>query len=80
MLHTSAAERRGLKTGDLVCVESRYGKYVGRLRVTELVHPDCVNCSGSFGHWAKGLPISREEGCHAQRAAAQADPGPRSIR
>lgn len=62
MMHTSAAERRKLKTGDLVCVESKYGKYVGRLRVTELVHPQSVNCSGSFGHWAKGLPVSNRKG------------------
>lgn len=62
MMHTSAAEKRGLRTNDLVCVESKYGKYTGRLRVTELVHPDSVNCSGSFGHWAGGLPVSRRKG------------------
>jgi thiosulfate reductase/polysulfide reductase chain A len=62
MIHTSAAARRGLKTGDKVCVASRYGQYTGRLRVTELVHPDCVNSCGSFGHWAKGMPISRNKG------------------
>lgn len=62
MIHTSAAERKGLKTGDTVCVESRYGKYTGKLKVTELVHPDCVNSCGSFGHWAKGMPISKNKG------------------
>jgi anaerobic selenocysteine-containing dehydrogenase len=62
MLHTSAAAARGLRTVDMVCVESRYGKYTGRLRVTELVHPASVNCSGSFGHWAQGLPVSRRKG------------------
>ncbi len=61
-LHTSAADRRGLRTGDLVRVESKYGSYVGRLRVSELVHPEAVNCAGSFGHWAKGLPVSRDKG------------------
>ncbi|MBM3789595.1 MAG: hypothetical protein FJW35_04490, partial [Acidobacteria bacterium] len=62
MVHTSTAKKRGLATGNLVCVESRYGKYFGRLRVTELVHPSCVNCCGSFGHWAKGMPLSRHKG------------------
>lgn len=62
MIHTSAAQRRGLKSGDLVRVESRYGSYVGRLQVTELVHPECVISSGTFGHWAKGLPISAGKG------------------
>jgi anaerobic selenocysteine-containing dehydrogenase len=62
MVHTSTARNKGLKTGDTVCVESRYGKYTGKLKVTELVHPDCVNSSGSFGHWAKGMPISKGKG------------------
>jgi anaerobic selenocysteine-containing dehydrogenase len=62
LLHTSAAAARGLRTGDMVSVESRYGRYVGRLRVTELVHPSAVACAGSFGHWARGLPISQRKG------------------
>jgi thiosulfate reductase/polysulfide reductase chain A len=62
MLHTTAAVRRGLKTGDLVRVESRYGHYEGRLKVTELVHPGTVICCGSFGHRARGMPISRDKG------------------
>lgn len=62
MIHTSAAQRRGLKSGDLVRVESRHGSYTGRLQVTELVHPECVISSGTFGHWAKGLPISAGKG------------------
>lgn len=62
MVHTATAKKKDLKTGDLVCVESRYGQYTGRLKVTELVHPDCVNCCGTFGHWAKGMPISKNKG------------------
>jgi anaerobic selenocysteine-containing dehydrogenase len=63
MIHTSAADRKGLRTGDLVTVESEYGSKVeGRLRVTELVHPECVNTCGTFGHWAKGLPIAKGKG------------------
>lgn len=62
MVHTSTARQKGLKTGDWVCVESRHGKYTGRLKVTELVHPSCVNSCGTFGHWAKGLPISERKG------------------
>ncbi|MFC1671145.1 molybdopterin-dependent oxidoreductase [Spirochaetota bacterium] len=62
-MHTKAAEELGLKTGDIVCVESNYGnKYEGRLQVTELLHPECVNCCGTFGHYAKGMPVSRKKG------------------
>lgn len=62
MMHTAAAQRRALKSGDLVRVQSRYGSFVGRLQVTELVHPECVITSGTFGHWARGLPISAGKG------------------
>ncbi len=62
MMHTSAAAARGLKTGDTVCVASKYGQYTGRLKETELLHPESVICCGTFGHWAKGLPVSRSKG------------------
>lgn len=62
LLHTDQAEKRGLKTGDTVCVESKYGKYTGTLKVTELIHPSCVNACGTFGHWAKGMPVSKNKG------------------
>lgn len=62
MVHTKTAVEKGLKTGDTVCVSSRHGSYTGNLKVTELVHPACVNCCGTFGHWAEGLPISKGKG------------------
>ncbi len=63
MLHTSAADKLGLKTGDKVLVKSSYGgEYKGYLKVTELLHPECVNCCGTFGHWAKDMPVSRQKG------------------
>jgi anaerobic selenocysteine-containing dehydrogenase len=62
MIHTSAAEKRGLATGDTVKVTSKYGSYTGTLKVTELIHPEVVGSCGTFGHWAKGLPISRGKG------------------
>jgi anaerobic selenocysteine-containing dehydrogenase len=43
------AERKGLGDGDIVVVESRYGKLEGRLRVSELFHPDAVGVGGSYG-------------------------------
>jgi molybdopterin-containing oxidoreductase family molybdopterin binding subunit len=62
MVHTSTAQKRGLVTGDTVCVQSRYGEYRGQLKVTELVHPETVMCCGSFGHRARGMPISQKKG------------------
>ena len=43
------AERKGLKEGDLVVVESRYGKVEGSIHVSELFHPDAVGISGCHG-------------------------------
>ncbi|MCP4197726.1 MAG: molybdopterin-dependent oxidoreductase [Proteobacteria bacterium] len=62
MMHTDAAKKRGIKTGDTVRVESRYGNYTGKVKVTELIHPECVNTCGTFGHWSKGMPVSEKKG------------------
>jgi anaerobic selenocysteine-containing dehydrogenase len=62
VINTSAATVRGLRTGDSVCVESRYGKVTGRLKTTELIHPECVGIGGTFGHWAKKMPIAYKKG------------------
>ncbi len=62
MLNSAVARQKGLKDGERVCVESRYGKTTGTLKVTELIHPECVGIAGTFGHWAKKLPISYGKG------------------
>jgi len=62
MVSSSVAEKKGLKDADFVGVESKYGKVSGRLKVTELIHPECVGIGGTFGHWAKNLPIARGKG------------------
>jgi len=49
LLNPATAERKGLRDGDQVAVESRYGKIEGRLRVSELFHPDAVGVGGSYG-------------------------------
>ena len=47
-MHTSAAEARGLKTGDHVIVESQYGNKVeADVYVTECIRPDCIGFSGA---------------------------------
>ncbi|MEW6442815.1 MAG: molybdopterin-dependent oxidoreductase [bacterium] len=65
LLHTSAAEKRGIRDGDRVCVESTAGKVQGRVRVTECVHPQVVGTLGILGHWAHGKPISRGKGVNS---------------
>ncbi len=62
VMNTIPAEKKGLKTGDKVLVASKYGSYEGVLKVSELIHPQCVNAAGTFGHWAKGMPVSAGKG------------------
>jgi molybdopterin-containing oxidoreductase family molybdopterin binding subunit len=62
MVNRGTAEKKSLKAGDRVWVESRHGKLSGQLLVTELIHPDCVGIGGTFGHWAHRMPISNGKG------------------
>jgi anaerobic selenocysteine-containing dehydrogenase len=48
-LNSATAQRKGLKEGDVVVIESRYGKTMGNVRITELIHPDAVGIPGSHG-------------------------------
>ncbi len=49
LLNPATATRKSLGDGDAVVVESRYGRIEGRLRVSELFHPDAVGIGGSYG-------------------------------
>lgn len=60
VLNASTAGRKGLKDGDMVVVESRYGKTEGRLNTTQLLHPDAVGIPGCFGLGTKlANPLTR---------------------
>lgn len=48
-MNTDTAKKKGLTDGELVVVESRYGKVEGQLRVSELFHPETAGISGCYG-------------------------------
>jgi anaerobic selenocysteine-containing dehydrogenase len=50
-LHTSHAAKLGVRTGDLVRVETEIGYFVVRAWVTEGVKPGIVACSHHMGRW-----------------------------
>ena len=50
-LHTSHAARLGVRTGDLVRVETEIGYFVVRAWVTEGIKPGIVACSHHMGRW-----------------------------
>jgi anaerobic selenocysteine-containing dehydrogenase len=50
-MHTSDAQRLGLRTGDLVRVETTIGYFVVKAWVTEGIRPGVVACSHHMGRW-----------------------------
>ncbi len=50
-LHPQDAARLGLATDDLARVTTRIGYFVGRVWVTEGIHPGVVACSHHVGRW-----------------------------
>jgi anaerobic selenocysteine-containing dehydrogenase len=48
-INTATAEAKNLKDGDTVIIESRYGRTEGQIKTTELMHPQVIGISGSYG-------------------------------
>ncbi|MBU2499027.1 MAG: molybdopterin-dependent oxidoreductase [Proteobacteria bacterium] len=60
LVNPSTATKKKLKDGEMVVVASRYGKIEGRLRISELFHPDAVGVGGSYGlGTAQSNPLNR---------------------
>ena len=62
MLNRVTAERKGLKDGDRILIESRFAKGEGTVKVTELIHPECIGIPVTLGHWARQFSISKYKG------------------
>ena len=62
-LNTETAEKKGLKEGDIIEVESfNRRKVVGRLKLITGQHPQVLGIAACSGHWAKGQPVARGKG------------------
>ena len=48
------AKKLGVKTGDLVRIETRVGHMVTKAYVTEGIHPKVISIPTAFGHWEYG--------------------------
>jgi anaerobic selenocysteine-containing dehydrogenase len=53
-INTETGKKLGIKTGDLVRVESKVGHLVTKAYVFEGIHPRVVAIAHTFGHWAYG--------------------------
>jgi anaerobic selenocysteine-containing dehydrogenase len=53
-MNPQTAKKLGVKTGDLVRIESNVGYLVTKAYVTEGIHPKVVSIPTAFGHWEYG--------------------------
>jgi anaerobic selenocysteine-containing dehydrogenase len=53
-MNTVTGEKLGIKTGDLVRIESKVGHMVTKAYVFEGIHPKVVAIPTAFGHWEYG--------------------------
>ncbi len=62
-MNTDIALQRGLRDGDAIWLENRYGvKEKGVLKCMQGQHPRTLGIAGQGGLWAKGRPIAKGKG------------------
>ena len=63
LMNTGTAKEKGIKEGDVIRVENKYGhKVSGMVHTIEGIHPQCIAMSYGTGKWAKGQPTARGKG------------------
>ena len=63
-INGQTAGDKGLQNKDEVCVESKYGKVTGVLKVTELIHPEVLGISGCYGSGTFKMSPDSRKGTH----------------
>jgi anaerobic selenocysteine-containing dehydrogenase len=62
-MNAETAKKKGLHDGDLICIESAYGRKVtGFLKTMQGQHPETVAIAACSGGWARGQPIAYGKG------------------
>ncbi|MEP0766103.1 MAG: molybdopterin-dependent oxidoreductase [Fimbriimonadia bacterium] len=54
VIHPDTAARHGIRDGDEIWVESKFGKTRAVAKVTKRIHPEVVGAQHGFGHWRSG--------------------------
>ncbi|MBI4317773.1 MAG: molybdopterin-dependent oxidoreductase [Chloroflexi bacterium] len=62
LINEDIGKRKGIRDGDQVWLETPVRKVKATAKLTQCVHPEVVGIAGHFGHWARGMPISRDKG------------------
>jgi anaerobic selenocysteine-containing dehydrogenase len=59
------AKQRGLKDGDIIWIENKYGvKENGIVKTMEAQSPKVIGIAGQGGLWADGRPIAKGKGAN----------------
>jgi anaerobic selenocysteine-containing dehydrogenase len=74
-MHTSDAERWGIKTGDLVRVSTDIGYFINRAWVTEGMKPGVVACSHHIGRWRRSQDAKNNRWSTNQVAITEVENG-----
>lgn len=64
-LNTQIGEKKGLKDGDLIEIESTTGgKAMGAVKLMQGQHPQTIGIAACSGHWTDAMPIAKGKGTH----------------
>lgn len=74
MINVEAAQKIGVKDGDKVWVESKYGKMKAQVKLTRGIHPEVLGSQHGFGHWALGSVAKGRGTSDAALRPTRADP------
>lgn len=73
-INTEAARKLGIQTGDVVWVESPYGKAKAKAQVTQGMHSEVVGWQHGFGHWGFGEVAKGKGTADGQFNVTKSDP------
>lgn len=63
VMNHETAKKKGIKDGDLICVENTKGlAMTGRVKLMKAIHPQVLGSVGGGGGWARGRPIAKGRG------------------
>jgi thiosulfate reductase/polysulfide reductase chain A len=74
IIHPETAVRFGVKDGDDVSVESRYGRVTAKVHVSRRIHPEVVGLQHGFGHTELGANARGRGTSDASLRPCVADP------
>lgn len=63
-INAETAKKKGLKDGETVCIESKFGKVTGRLKVTQLIHPEVLGMPACYGSSTYMMSPEAGKGTH----------------